>query len=79
MREAWADERLDELAARMDAGFERVDAALRALRTEMNGFNSETNGRFDSMQRTMAQGFVALGASTLTGFVALFALIATKL
>jgi hypothetical protein len=28
MREAWTDQRLDDLAARMDKGFERVDRDL---------------------------------------------------
>ncbi|HEY5976637.1 MAG TPA: hypothetical protein VIT85_02165 [Solirubrobacterales bacterium] len=72
MREAWTDERLDDLAGRMDAGFDRVDSELRLLRTE-------TNARFDSMQKAMLQGFVALSASMLTAFVALFALIAIRL
>jgi hypothetical protein len=74
MRDAWTDERLDDLARKMDAGFGRVDAELRVLRSEIGG----TNGRIDSMQRSMLQGFIALGASMLTGFVALFALIATR-
>jgi hypothetical protein len=44
MRKAWTDERLDDLGGRMDRGFDRVDADLRAL-----------NGRFDALQRTMVQ------------------------
>lgn len=31
----WTDERLDDLARRMDAGFERVDRDIRELRTEL--------------------------------------------
>jgi hypothetical protein len=31
-RMAWTDERLDDLARRMDAGFARVDADIRELR-----------------------------------------------
>ncbi|HYJ20846.1 MAG TPA: hypothetical protein VEW07_02340 [Solirubrobacterales bacterium] len=42
MREAWTDERLDDLSRRMDRGFDRVDADLRAL-----------NGRFDALQQTL--------------------------
>jgi hypothetical protein len=34
-RAAWTDERLDDLARRVDAGFERVDADIRDLRTEV--------------------------------------------
>lgn len=32
-RLAWTDERLDELARRMDAGFERLDREMRDLRS----------------------------------------------
>lgn len=34
-RTAWNDERLDDLANRMDAGFARVDADIRELRAEL--------------------------------------------
>ncbi len=36
-RTAWTDERLDNLANRMDAGFARVDADMRELRVEIGG------------------------------------------
>ena len=36
-RIAWTDERLDDLANRMDAGFARVDADIRELRAEIGG------------------------------------------
>jgi hypothetical protein len=35
-RAAWTDERLDDLSARVDAGFERVDRDIRDLRGDMN-------------------------------------------
>jgi hypothetical protein len=31
MRKAWTDERLDDLSQRMDRGFDRVGADIRAL------------------------------------------------
>jgi hypothetical protein len=34
-RVAWTDGRLDDLARRMDAGFDRVDRDVRDLRTEI--------------------------------------------
>jgi hypothetical protein len=34
-RVAWTDDRLDDLANRMDAGFARVDADIRELRVEL--------------------------------------------
>jgi hypothetical protein len=36
-RVAWTDERLDDLANRMDAGFARVDADIQELRAEIGG------------------------------------------
>ncbi len=69
MREAWTDERLDDLnnrvddlARRMDAGFDRVHDELRDLRSEMNS-------RFDSLQRTMIQ-FGGLLIAALIGLIA---------
>jgi len=57
-REAWTDERLDDMSRRMDAGFARVDEELRAV-----------NARLDGLQRTMLQvggGVIA----TLIGLIA---------
>ena len=42
MRESWTDERLDD-------GFDRVDADLRAVRTGLSTFRVETNERFDKV------------------------------
>jgi hypothetical protein len=44
VRESWTDERLDDLSKKVDQGFARLDADMRAL-----------NGRFDSLQRTLFQ------------------------
>lgn len=54
MRKAWTDERLNDLSARMDRGFDRVDADLRAL-----------NARFDALQRVLIQ----VGAGLIAGLV----------
>ncbi len=35
-RVAWTDERLDDLARRMDGGFDRIDADIRELRAELH-------------------------------------------
>lgn len=58
MRQGWADERLDDLNDRMEAGFGRVDADLRAL-----------NARFDALQRTMLQ----VGGGVIVALVGLIA------
>jgi hypothetical protein len=58
MRKAWTDERLDDLSSRMDHGFDRVDADLRAL-----------NARFDALQRVLIQ----VGAGLIAGLVGVMA------
>ncbi|MDX6601517.1 MAG: hypothetical protein QOF13_719 [Solirubrobacterales bacterium] len=45
-RAAWTDERLDELSRRMDAGFDRVDRDIHALRGEMNAGFAELRKLF---------------------------------
>lgn len=41
VREAWTDERLDDLAGGMDRGFDRVDKDLRELRNELSAGQRE--------------------------------------
>lgn len=68
MREAWTDERLDDLSHRMDRGFDRVDRDIRDLRGDMRGLRDEMDKRFtrleakfDSMQRlTLAAYLTAI-------------------
>ena len=50
-RVAWTDERLDELVRRIDAGFERVDREIRALRSELR---SEMAGLRTELQAEIA-------------------------
>lgn len=58
MRQSWTDERLDDLNNRVDNGFRRVGADLRAL-----------NARFDALQRTMLQ----IGGGVIVALVGLIA------
>jgi ribosome recycling factor len=63
-KEAWTDERLDDLAKRMDKGFDEVKCQIRDLRsetkgefqreraetkTEISSLRTEMNARFDSI------------------------------
>jgi len=43
MREAWSDDRLDDLNRKVDDGFRRVDADIRALRSEMAASSSPSS------------------------------------
>ena len=76
-REKWTDERLDDLAKRVDRGFAEVKGEVRDLRAEMNErFNSidsrfnSIDDRFDAMQRTMVIGFASIVASVVGAVVA---------
>jgi hypothetical protein len=55
MREAWTDERLDDLSRRMDRGFERVDRDLRDLRADMDARFDRLETNFHALQRTIIQ------------------------
>ena len=57
-REAWTDERLDDLKDQMVAGFQRVDADIRELRGEVK-----------SVQRIMIYGFITQSGIMVTGFL----------
>jgi hypothetical protein len=70
VREAWTDERLGDLAKRMDRGFDEVKGEVKELRSEMNDRFATVDARFDSMQRTMIIGFVTLNASVIGGLFA---------
>ena len=78
MREAWTDERLDDLNHRVDEGFREMRAELRAeigsVRQEMQSLRSETNGnlevihlRLDGIHRVMVYGVVSLSTAMLAG------------
>jgi methyl-accepting chemotaxis protein len=53
VREAWTDERLDDLASRMDRGFDRVDKDIRELRAEtkaeLKSFRGVVDERFNKV------------------------------
>ena len=50
MRESWTDKRLDDLNEKVDRGFERLDADLRAHRVE-------TRTEFGALRGEMKAGF----------------------
>ena len=53
MRDKWTDERLDDLNAKVDRGFEELKAEIRAMRAEMNARFDEVNRWVDAQNRTM--------------------------
>lgn len=72
MREAWTDERLDDLSRRMDRGFDTVDARFDKVDARFDRMED----RFADLQRTMIQ----VGGGLIgTLIVASAGLIATQL
>lgn len=78
MREAWTDERLDdlnitvrEIRSDVRAEFHELRAEMGALRTEMHEMRRELNARIDSFQRTMSIGFISMSAAIVAGFGAI--------
>jgi len=65
VRKAWTDERLDDLAQRMDRGFDRVDRDIRDLKAGTDARFDRLEVRFDSMQRLLLAAYV----SAVLGFV----------
>ncbi len=73
-RTAWTDERLDDLARRMDAGFERVDVDIRELRAEVRSQGAGLRSEVDALRVTMIRvgggikaGLVGVIAAVLAG------------
>jgi hypothetical protein len=78
-REAWIDERLDDLATGIDKRFDRVDADIRELRADMNrGFEGiderfeRIDKKFESLDAKVGAKFDSLQGNTLLGFIGLF-------
>lgn len=86
MREKWTDGRLDDMNARMAEGFQRVDADLRTLRSDMNtefaavrgemkaefaAVRGEMGARFEATQRLIVQVGGGLFGTMVIGFLAI--------
>jgi len=76
VREAWTDERLDDLKEHMDDNFREVRADIRELRGEVSSIKGEVgelreevgelrgemNAKFDGLTRTLQVGFGLIGS-----------------
>ncbi|HYG95842.1 MAG TPA: hypothetical protein VD741_01925 [Solirubrobacterales bacterium] len=77
-REAWTDERLDDLTKHMDENFSEVRAELRQQREEM-ARQKDMDARFDALNRTMQIGFSVIGGALAVIGAVLVGLIGTQL
>jgi len=75
---AWTDERLDDLARRMDAGFARVDADIRELRgelrSEIGGLRGELRGEIGALRLTLLR----VGGGIMIGLVGVIAAVIAR-
>ena len=92
-RDAWTDERMDDLAAgidkrfdQVDQRFDRVEGDIRELRAEMKkGFEridarfEHIDGKFDGRFESLNSKLDSLQRTMIIGFVTLFASIAASL
>jgi hypothetical protein len=68
-RSAWTDAPLDDLAQRMDAGFERVDRDIRELRADVGTLRSEMHGEFGALRVTLLR----IGGGVMVGLIGVIA------
>ncbi len=86
MREAWTDERLDDLSDRMDRDFKRVDVRFDRFEREVERRFDKVDARFDKFEdkvdgrfARLEQRFDSLQRMLLAGYITLIAgLIATQ-
>lgn len=81
-RTTWTDERLDDLARKVDDGFNRVDADIRTLSTRVDVRFDRVDARFDrldaridTLQRLMVQ---VGGGMTVAILATLVTVVATR-
>jgi hypothetical protein len=68
-RLAWTDERLDDLSARMDAGFDRVDRDIRDLRGEMNAGFADVRREIRGEVETLRSLMLRMGSGIIVSVV----------
>ncbi len=71
MRESWTDARLDDFRGEVNRRFDKVEGEVRDLRGEVNELRSEMKSGFESINRTMLHGAIALSAAYIAGFAAI--------
>jgi hypothetical protein len=77
-REAWTDERLDDLNARVGRIEERVDAGFEEMRREFVAVRREMSGQFAAQHRMMVQLFGGMFATMVVGFLGVVATVITQ-
>jgi hypothetical protein len=74
-REAWTDERLDDLNTKVDEGFREMRNEFRAIRGENAGEFQAVRGEMQALHRTAMVVMVSGFATMLVGFAGTIATI----
>jgi hypothetical protein len=79
-REAWPDERLDDLSAKVDKGFDEVKGEIRDLRVDMNSRFSSIEARFNPVEARLdgINRSIVISMATMTASI-VGALLVTQL
>jgi len=79
-REAWTDERMDDLKENVNQRFDDVDKVLEKIdkrfdrvEGEMKAGFQRVDDKFDALQADMKHGFESMYRTMVIGFVTLFA------
>jgi hypothetical protein len=71
VREAWTDERLDDLKEHMDEGFREVKVEIRSTRAELKGeireLREKMDAKFDRLTYTLIAALIGLLATHYLG------------
>jgi hypothetical protein len=67
VREAWTDERLDDLKERMDEGFREVKGEIRSTRAELKGEIGELRVSLNRLTYTLVAALIGLLATHYLG------------
>jgi hypothetical protein len=60
MREAWTDDRLDDLNHKVDEGFRKVDKRFDRLEDEIDARFNRVDDKFDSLEARLDERFDAM-------------------
>jgi hypothetical protein len=75
VRDAWTDDRLDDLNHRVDDGFKEMRTEFRAVRSELGGqieaVRSDLGSQIAALHRTMLQLFGGMFATFVIGIFAI--------
>jgi tetrahydromethanopterin S-methyltransferase subunit G len=72
MRDAWTDERLDDLNHRVKDGFREVDKRFDKVERDLHELRAEMTSRFDTTQHLIIQVGGGMLVAMMIGFLSIF-------